>query len=51
MNKPKQNEPVKITLEELFKKIFSSIAQLIDSFPIIEEESSSPKHDTSKSKP
>ena len=51
MDKPKQNEPVKITLEELFKKIFSSIAQLIDSFPITEEESSSPKRDTSESQP
>ena len=47
MDKQSQAEPVRITLDELFKKIFASLAQLIDSFPIIEieEETSSPKGD------
>ena len=45
MDKLKQGELVKMTLEELFKKIFSSIAQLIDSFPITEQEPPAPKSD------
>jgi hypothetical protein len=51
MDNSNQSEPARITLEELFKKIFSSIAQLIDSFPIIEEEPPAPKRDTSNSGP
>jgi hypothetical protein len=42
MESPKQiNEPARMTLDELFRKTFSSLlASLIDSFHIFEEKSS-----------
>jgi len=48
MDKLSQTEPVRITLDELFKKIFASLAQLIDSFPIFEDETPPSKNDYSE---
>lgn len=48
MDKQTQTELVRITLDELFKKIFASLAHLIDSFPIFEDETTSSNSDYSE---
>ncbi len=50
MDKPQQGEPVKMTLDELFKRTFSQLlAYLIDTFSISEEQPPSAEDEPSGS--
>jgi len=43
MDKPQQDKPVRITLDELFKIVFPSLTQLIEKIQISHAEQANPK--------